>query len=283
MLTDLQECDFDKYIDFVWELGQDLTKSGYPTYTDGIKTKKDFIERERKSFSRENEEILLFEQNGQVDGWIHYRFESKDRYLDTCAFNVRTNTRLALEEFLTFIKKRFPGYELYLGFPRNNSDAVSYLMENGFTCLDESFHDVLFFDSYHLLPECSDVVAVTRDNFEDFRKLHRPVEDNMYWNCNRLFENLDNWHIYLCYQEGSAAGAIYYTDEKVMLEIFGVDFPNGVCNKEVLLALLTKALNEGKKAGAKYLCFFTDQDSHPVSLELGFHFVGEYVCCLKKI
>lgn len=283
MLTNLQENDFDKYIDFAWALGQDQAKSAYPTYTDGIKTKQDFVTRERKAFSRENEEILLFEHNGQVEGWIHYRFEGKDNYLDMCAFNVRTNMKLALEEFLSYVKERFWGYELYLGFPRSNTDAVSYLTENGFTCIDESFHDVLFFDSYSLLPECFDVVAVTKDNFEDFRELHRLVDEKMYWNCDRLFENLDDWHIYLCYQKGIVTGAIYYTDEEVMLEIFGVDFPNGICNKTALQALLTKVLNEGKTAGAKYMCFFTDQDCHPVSMELGFRFVGEYVCCWKKI
>ena len=132
MLGALQERDFDQYSSFAWELAQDRTRSGYPTYTDGIKTEQNFIERERKAFSRENEEILLFEQNGQVEGWIHYRYEKADCYLDICAFNIRANTKAAVAEFLSYIEERFPGYELYLGFPRSNTDAVSCLEENGF-------------------------------------------------------------------------------------------------------------------------------------------------------
>lgn len=97
MISTLQIKDFDKYIDFVWELAQDQTKSGYPTYTDGIKTKQDFITRERKAFSRENEDILLFTLNGQIEGWIHYCARPQDNYLDTCTFNIRTGISTALE------------------------------------------------------------------------------------------------------------------------------------------------------------------------------------------
>ena len=45
MLRVLEEKNFDQYIDFVYSLALDQTKSVYPTYTDGIKTKGDFIAR----------------------------------------------------------------------------------------------------------------------------------------------------------------------------------------------------------------------------------------------
>lgn len=208
MLHSLLQEDLDKYIDLIWKLAQDQTKSGYPTYTDGIKTKQDFILREKESFSRDNEEILLFEQNGQVEGWLHYCVIPQDSYLSLCTCNIRKDMKTALEEFLAYVKDRFPGNELYLGFPKCNTDAISLLQEQGFDCIEDSFNDVLFLDTYELLPEASQIV---------------------------------------------------------------------------FKALLTKALNEGKRSGAKYFCFFTDQNSHPDSLELGFHPVGEYVCYWKKI
>lgn len=283
MISILQIKDFNKYIDFVWELAQDQTKSGYPTYTDGIKTKQDFINRERKAFSSENEDILLFTLNGQTEGWIHYCARPQDNYLDTCTFNIRTGISTALEEFIAYARKHFPGYELYLGFPKCNREAVAYLQEKGFDCIEESFNDVLFLNTYKLLPESPQIVPVTRENFARFRDIHDQIQGQMYWNSDRLFNNLDNWKIYLYEKNGKAAGAIYYIDEEVMLEIFGVDFFNRVYDKEVFQALLTRVLNEEKKNGAKYFCFFTDRDSHSACLELGFHSVGEYVCYWKKI
>lgn len=283
MLNSLRERDFDKYIDFAWELAQDQTRSGYPTYTDGIKTKQNFIHRERKAFSQEGEEILLFEQDGQVEGWIHYCCRPQDNYLDLCTCNVRTGTRTALEEFLIYAKKQFPGYELYLGFPKCNTEAISLLQERDFDCIEESFNDVLFLDTYGPLPEASQIVPVTRANFAAFRVLHDQIQGPMYWNSDRLSSALDRWKIYLYEQNGSAAGAIYYMDEKVMLEIFGVDFSGDIFDQNIFKALLIKALNEGKRSGAKFFCYFTDQDSHPVTLELGFRPVGEYVCYYRKI
>ena len=283
MISILQLKDFNKYIDFVWELGQDQTKSGYPTYTDGIKTKQDFFNREKAAFSNENEGILLFTLNGQAEGWIHYCARSQDNYLDTCTFNVRTGISTALEEFIAYAQEHFPGYELYLGFPKCNGEAVAYLQEKGFECIEESFNDVLFLNTYKLLPESPQIVPVTRENFARFRNIHDRIQEQMYWNSDRLFNDLDNWKIYLYEKNGKAVGAIYYIDEKVMMEVFGVDFLGGVYDKEIFQALLTRALNEEKKNGAKYFCFFSDRDSHAACLELGFHSVGEYVCYWKKI
>ena len=48
----------------------DLTKSGYPTYCDGVKTKEMFVKRSVKAFERENEQMLLFELEGEVQEWL---------------------------------------------------------------------------------------------------------------------------------------------------------------------------------------------------------------------
>ena len=68
MIETLRSCtreEFEKYIDFAYGLAMDLTKSGYPTYCDGIKTKESFIERSLKAFEREDEEMLLFMDKGE--------------------------------------------------------------------------------------------------------------------------------------------------------------------------------------------------------------------------
>lgn len=87
MLRVLEEAEFDKYIDFAYNLALDLTKSSYPTYTDGIKTKEDFIARAKVSFRKESEEIMLFEVDGSVEGWIHYYVLKEDEnYVDVIFF-----------------------------------------------------------------------------------------------------------------------------------------------------------------------------------------------------
>ena len=278
MLKKLEEQDFDRYVGFAYELALNMTKSGYPTYADGIKTKNDFITRAREAFSRDGEEILLFERSGKVTGWIHYYHLPQDSYLDTCAFCIAEGMNEALSEFITFARERFSGSELYLGFPKENIEAVSSLDEYGFERIEESYNDVMDFDQYIPQPENANIIPITRDNFELFAAVHSQYEDDMYWNSERIFATINRWRIYVYLREEKVVGAIYFREDESMSEIFGVDFANCTYDSAVCRALLTAALNDGKRNGTKHMVFFSDGASQVDVIACGFHCVGEYVC-----
>ena len=100
----------------------------------------------------------------------------------------------------------------------------------------------------------------------------------MYWNSDRLFKALDQWEIYLLYENGRAEAAVYWTDGTLMLEIFGMDFRNGLFREELFRNLLIKCLNEGKNSGAKALCYFMEEQEKQLAAPLGFRHIGEYLC-----
>ncbi|MDE6221486.1 MAG: hypothetical protein K2G51_13870, partial [Lachnospiraceae bacterium] len=131
--------EFDKYADFIYELAADLTKSGYPTYCDGIKTKVKFVERSFKAFERDTEHMLLFEYEGEVQGMIHYFWIPEDHYLQTICFNISKATKQAISEFLAYVGERFKGYDVLLGFPAENNSAVNFLAEQGFECIENDY------------------------------------------------------------------------------------------------------------------------------------------------
>ncbi len=190
MLTPLKREDFDKYIDFIYALALDPARSGYPTYTDGIKTKADFVERSLRAYERANEDILLYERDGKIAGWIHYYYLAEDKYLDTCSFNIAEGMGDAIAEFTAFARERFPGSELYMKFPGENTQAEAALEAGGFACIERDFNDVFDLDRYEVRPQDPDVVPVTRENYDLFRALHAQVED-MYWNSDRLLADMD--------------------------------------------------------------------------------------------
>lgn len=103
MLTTCTKDDFLKYSDFAYELASDLTKSSYPTYCDGIKTKAMFVERSLKAFERDTEDMLLFEHGAKVQGVIHYSWIPEDNYLSINSFNINEATEVALTEFLEYV------------------------------------------------------------------------------------------------------------------------------------------------------------------------------------
>lgn len=278
MLKKLEEQDFNQYVEFAYELALDMTKSGYPTYADGIKTKNDFVERARRAFSRETEGILLFEQDKTVTGWIHYVYLPEDRYVDTCAFCIVKGVEEALAEFIAFARDRFPGSELYLGFPRENTEAVAALRESGCECIEESYNDALAFDAYTYQPENSGIIRVTRENYSLFSELHSRTDQDMYWNSARILDALESWRIYVCIQNGKTAGALYFMDDALMPEIFGIDFPENIYDGGVYRSLLTAALNDAKRRGARHMIFFNESESQADALACGFRCIGEYVC-----
>lgn len=278
MLRRLEEQDFDRWVEFAYELALDMTRSGYPTYADGIKTKEDFVTRARESFSKSAEGILLFEQDGITAGWIHYFYLPEDRYLDTCAFCIAAGMKEALAEFVAFAREHFPGSELYLGFPRENVEAVAALETGGFERIEESYNDAIAFEHYVFRPENAGILSITRENYELFSALHSQTNHDMYWNSERIRDAIDRWRIYVYLRNGKAAGAIYFMDDEFMPEIFGVDFPDGVYDSETYRALLTAALNDAKRRGAKHMVFFNESGSQADALDCGLRCICEYVC-----
>lgn len=283
MLKNLEEKDFDQYVDFAYLLALDQSKSAYPTYTDGIKTKEDFINRAKKSYSRENEEILLFEIDGQVEGWIHYFVLEEDKYISFCAFNVNHYVEAAIKEFIDYVSYKYKGCTLHFGLPMSNESAISCLKQLDF-CKDmECYVDVMHFDRYQMQEEAANIVPVTIENYSEFARLHSIHDEEMYWNTERIYEKLDDWHIYLCCINGELSGAIYYTYYTNMMEIFGVDYVDNCFNDTTFKELLVKALNEGKKDGVSALIFFNGEEEHPAVSELGFKHIGKYVLYVREV
>lgn len=278
MLRKLEEQDFDRYVGFAYELALDQTRSGYPTYADGIKSKNDFIARAREAFFRDDEEILLFERNSKVSGWIHYYYLQEDRYLDTCAFCVADGMNEALAEFIDFARERFYGSELYLGFSKENIEAVAALESYGFECIEESYNDVVNFDHYILQPEDKHVVPITQANYKFFSDIHSQHDKDMYWNSERIFTAIDHWRIYAYLLEGKSKGVIYFKDDEFVSEIFGIDFKNDIYDSKLYRALLTASLNDCKRRGTKHMVFFNERKSQSDAINSGFRCVGEYVC-----
>ncbi|MBE6752954.1 MAG: hypothetical protein E7559_01145 [Ruminococcaceae bacterium] len=284
MLRKCTEAEFQKYIDFAYGLAADPTRSGYPSYSDGIKTKEMFIARAEKALSRDTEDILLFECGGEVEGWIHYYHLPEDKYLSTVSFNVRRHIEQALDEFVVFAQGQFQGCELILGFPAENKAAACYLTSHGFECIEESINTTGYPHKWEPVAADSSIVRVTQDNYALFRQLHAAADEDMYWNSDRIFAALENWTIFVKLRDGKAAGSVYYTAVgDGWFEIFGIDMRDNAFDKEICRSLLAAAMNSAKAQGGRYMTFFCGDEEQKVADKLGFMCVGRYVCYRKQL
>ncbi|MDE5856053.1 MAG: hypothetical protein K2H06_03300 [Anaeroplasmataceae bacterium] len=283
MLIKLTKEELEKYIDFAYEISLDLSKSCYPTYADGIKTKKDFIEIAKKSFEKENDEIYLFYYEDKLEGWIHYYYIPEDQYFACETFSIQNHMDVAFEEFFKHIEIQFRGYEFYFGCSINNKAAIEALKTNGFEKIEESQVCLLDFDDYKIREENKKIKKITKENYNDFRTLHSPYDEEMYWNCDHLLEDIDNWYIYVLYENKIPVAAIYFVASSMLLEIFGIDYKEGIFNDNYMESLMTKALNQGKSLGPKHMYYFAEEQDINVLKHLGFKVFDTYVCYLKRI
>ena len=279
MLRMMEAAEFDRYIELAYELAMDPARSGYPTYCDGMKTKEDFVERTRKSLERTDEDVLVFEDNGTVEGVIAFQHQEEERYLHVHCLSIRRDTEKALEEFVEYCRERWPGAMLDIGLPAENVDAASWLEGQGVPCIERSWNYNFELAGYHPAAEVSGVKKVTEENFGEFAAIHRRVQGEMYWNCERIRKTLEDWNIFVT-GTGDEAGEVIVTgfggDEQQ--EIFALEFVDGQYRAEPFRALLTAVLNLLKEKGTKWLTFFVDvgkPESEALD-KMGFRRVGEF-------
>lgn len=278
--------DVAEYGDFAYHLALNQTKSCYPIYADGIKSREDFMADAENGIIKENSELLLFFSSEAVEGFIKYEWLSEDNYLQLTMCSIREGTAQALSELLSLLRERFSGYTLYFGFPEENAEAVRFLSENGFACLEESWNHSFFFDDYTLLPDNKNAVLINRQNFDDFRRVYQPDAET-YWNCDRILECLADWTIFVYYKDGAPAGTIFLQGNggyyEGYYEIFGIAFADGKYQEEACRALLTAALNHCKRNNARYMTFLCEEMFLKMLHKLGFRLVGKYVCYIRTL
>lgn len=278
MLRPCTELEYREYADFVYALALDPARSGYPSYSDGIKTKEMFLESAAQALARENEGLLLFEFGGVAEGWVQYEAMPEDRCLQTLGFHIAAHTEAALAEFLVFAGARFPGYTLDLGFPAENERALGWLTARGIPLLEESRNCTAFPDRLEPVPPEGDVRRITRENFALFRTLHEPAEAGMYWTSDRILRALDRWTVLVLLEDGAPVGAVYFTAlSEDWFEIFGADLRGGF-DAGHLRALLAAALCDAKNRGGRFMTFFCAPEEEAAARDLGFRSVGGYCC-----
>ena len=283
MLRELNQSNYKNYLDWAYSLALDMTRSGYPTYADGLKTRAEFDEIAALAFAREHEGALLFEEGGKALGYIHYFALPEDRYLDTRAFCIEDKTEQAMDELLAYLAPKYPGFTMHFGFPEENIRAVNHLVELGWPRSEESLVGVMRFADYQPRPDGEGVVPITGENFGRFAAIHAQRDGGMYWDNAHLREALDRWHLHLFSRDGRDLAAIYAMCVDGMVEPFGTDYAEGRFDAEAFRALLRRVLNQGKASGMETFTYFYEPEEAQVVKELGVRALGKYVMYQKEI
>lgn len=273
--------DIKKYGEFAYRIALNPEKSCYPTYTDGIKTKADFLNAAEHAVSAEHSEILLFCIDENVEGWISYYWIPDDNYLQLNGFSINRGITQALKELIERIETKFPSYTAYFGYPGENREAIGFLEKQGFQCIERDWNHSFFFDGYlpENMPSC--IEKISHRNFAKFREVYH-AEPETYWNETRIFETLDDWTIFVYNRENLPSATVFFKGRNQYYEIYGTEFANGIFREDAFRDLLKAALRQCKITGAKYMTYICGKNEKPILHELGFQCVGQYILYIKE-
>ena len=126
---------------------------------------------------------------------------------------------------------------------------------------------------------------ITEENFAKFQRVHHAIEGEMYWNCQRLREDLPSWDLFVAEEDGVAGEVMALDAGDGFYSIFGVVCEDRQFHESLYRRLLVRALSEGKRKGARYLTFFEDtaEEANRIMRSLGFRHVGRYLGYHKVI
>lgn len=281
MLKRLTKKDFDLYLNEMYALALDFTNSCYPTFADGIKTKADFIKMLEKGLYKDTCPAFEFFYNEEMLGWIQLEVDINNSYVQLICFNVANHKELAVKEVMSWLEKDFKGFEICFGCSSKN-EIGGYFLNYSFHLVEELYQYKINLQEYNIVKLPSLVCRVTKKNYQEFCALHSLYDSEMYWNCERIFENFSQWEIYLYYENSIPIATIYTHINQDLSEIYGIDFLNQAYSESVLEALILATLCSCKSYKVSHLMCLCEEKEKTIFNKLGFKFIDKYQCYIKR-
>lgn len=271
MLTPMDEAHWAQYDDKAWFLAQALNTSSFPTYLDGCKTRDDFEDQVRSTFMDSHKTLLMYEEDGAARGWVQAFCIAEEQYAQINLFLTEEGWQApALNAFLTWAKREWPGMRLDVGFPAENTRACEWLSRHGFERMESSILWMRHGLETAQLPDAPGVRLMGERDEPLFRRLH--CDETVYWTAQRVLEEKHLWHVYLYGQ----TVALLATRGTPMAEVFSIDFA-GPDDPNAYFALLTACLRGAQADGAAHVCFLEERDGNESALvKLGFEKICRY-------
>ena len=282
MLQIIEKKDLHQYVEDMYAIAIKAEQAAYPFWGDGLKTKEEFLEK-IKRFENADEEsdmrALLYLEKGTPMGYILYYLED-EKYIAFHCFCIKGDYAKAIDEFTAYVRQHYEGVTIWLGVSTKNTQAIGYFEKNGWKLSDDMRVNVFHFRQDTAFSISDEVIPVTPENFEDFRKVHSKLEGDMYWNCTHMLESLKKeniWEVFLWKEEGEPVAAIYNMVGSTA-EIFGLDELKS--SPEGCRELLKAALKAAQEHGARFNWFFTgegEEELQKIVEEVGFEYLDHYV------
>jgi len=271
----------EEVIDFAWELSQDDLYASYAR----IKSIKELERELERALREDNYNIVACYNQNELCGVCIYFWINDEKYAQTRAFLIREDYDQIADEFIDYISKQLPGYELLIGVPFSNKNANEYLKKKNFKCEDASIVTKLYNLEYPINQKHDCVEKITKNNFEEYAIFHDryavPLE--MYYNSKNLQKDINIFRIFVFRQDEAIHGSIFVKIVRDTAEVFGLfvdkEHENNGIEGILINDMLIELYNEfGAISEITYFIVEDCADELNSALAAGFEIKDKYRC-----
>lgn len=226
-------------IDFAWKLSKNDLCDSYPRKKTIIDVKEDI----EKAIHDEYSNVIACYQEDVLCGLCVYFWKKDDKYAQTTQFLISTSYDKTADEFIEYISNQLNGYELFIGVPSINANAIKYFNNRDIVCI--SSVDTRMYNLKQPIDYTHNCIEeINESNFDEYTIFHdkfaAPLE--MYYNSKNLQIEIDRFRVIIFKNQGKIHGSIFTKVGKNISEIFGLFIDDGYENKGIESILINEML-----------------------------------------
>lgn len=280
MIQEVSLNNLDDCIDFAWSLSRSTETNSYPIYESKEKMKKRFI----RAIEHPSDLVYAFYSLEILCGVACLEVILEDNYIHATGIYISHNFDEVMSEFLDYLKVKYDGFDLVLGYPKENLKAVNYFKGLDADLVESSSDWRLQCDEFTDKCEQSSIHLISDNEFEEYAVFHDNQFKNMYWTSERLRSVLKEWRIFVHKESDTIDACIFITIRSDYSEIFGV--ADTTEDKRLTQMLLSQSIQNLIREDKIENVIYFIEDGEDVQLEaankLGFKYNSSY-CCFKVI
>jgi len=210
--------NFEEVKDYVFKMSFNDSTASYPRHDN----KADLEKRFKKYLGEEETEVVAAYDGDTLCGVCSFFWIEEDLYCQSILMLANGEYELVMDEFFKYIKEVRKGYELFVGFPTTNLEALEYLSKH-YKCSEYSVVTDYKKD-INIECACSNIIEITKDNFSEYKDFHDKyaLANEMYWKADNLVNSLDYFYVYAYKEADQIIGSIFARKGNVFQEIVGL-------------------------------------------------------------
>jgi GNAT superfamily N-acetyltransferase len=271
----------DEVMNFAWKLCQDNLYASYPRINSMEDLKKEF----EKAIKLENRSLIACYDQEVLCGVCAYFWIGDEKYAQTSVFLINEDYDKTAEEFIGYIGRQLPGFNLLIGVPSTNQEANEYFVKKNIEKLDSSIVTALYNLECHGNTSHEQVEKVTNSNFGEYAIFHDKyaIPLGMYYNSKNLLKDMEHFRVFAFRHDGVIHGGILIKLFKDGADVVGLFVDEEYKNEGIGSILLNETLMQlyNEFGSLREILYFIDEDSPDelkAALDAGFVIKEKYRC-----